>query len=254
MTYLQTFRLSRDDLHALAETDPMAKRLLRRYALILMLRRYMLDVTKHMRDSAYRSAGASSSSLGAIKKGSPYRRSLLRAGTLQSCRFKEAWLTPCQPSLTVVSSSPVVSSIEGGRVASAAGDANGGDCSADALGDSCELNAAPAEAPTSADAADRGHDEPTTTRALCTAASPATAGSSILPAASVPPPLLADSPSLARQQSSGESVCSTRESSVATWEQHMERRHDELASAVASLRADVRELCSIARSSRSLFG
>ena len=45
----------------------------------------------------------------------------------------------------------------------------------------------------------------------------------------------------------------TESESPETWERRIERRQVELSAEMASLRADVRELCQMARSSRSMY-
>lgn len=210
MTYLQVFRLARDDLCTLEEADPFSKRLLRRYALVLMLRRYLIDVAERHRAAAAtkamaaaataaaadatagdRHAGEDSPSPSALKA-SPSRRSfLLRSRTLHGAEVSEAI-----QELDEFSQSSM------------------------ALGSAFDQPSGNGEQED-----DRTDEGDTATNAD----RPRKA------AASAPAPASRDV----------DHGCS--------WEHKIEQRQAELASEMAALRADVKELCHMARTSRSMF-
>ena len=243
MTYLQVFRLAHDDLFALTETDPLAKRLLRRQALLLMLRRYLLDVAERERSRADAAAvkaaataggaandangGAATARRASALSASPLRRSLLRSRTLNDSEISEAAALTAQASeeseeagaeeeeAAVVLGRPSRWGLTTVHVETV-GVSNGESLTMEGSG--------PANG--------RGSPQP---RHSCTMSSSAGAA----------PPLLARGSSGASSSGGG--------GRDGAWERKMERRQADLATEMAALRADVRELCQMARMSRSMF-
>ena len=228
MTYLQVFRLSFDDLRSLAETDPFTNRLLRRYAIVLMLKRYLLDVAARQRAlEAASAAGATGvdgdgshespharTRTSPLVRGSPSRRSLLRSNTLEGSELTAA------------------------AVEAAAGLNNATSAiSRQTTVDSDDVESAPASTMTFTHASALAPDPALALRRTSSSAS-SQAGAR----------KKAD-----WRQRITDRLSGTESESPETWERRIERRQVELSAEMASLRADVRELCQMARSSRSMY-